>query len=169
MKLEHWNGITRPTPWVIIDDFGGEHDLLDGIGDFGGGAGLAYQNQYPIKRSRLEDPDFCRAHFTRPQPFFVRESSTFASPFGISLELPLRVDFTLHPFWDDEAGEPRWTQAEGATVEIQVARVDDFDVYPASTVLVRAALEAFCWAYIDLEKAREKERLAKLEAETSHA
>ncbi len=168
MHLTHLSGRTRPTPWIIIDDFGAEHDLLDGVADFGGDRDAAYRNQWPHKDSRREDPDFFRAYYTRPRSFFVRESTAFASPFGISIELDIRIDFKLHPFLDEEAGEPRWTRAEGAIIEILTARAGSYDVHPTSTVLVNAALEAFCWAYIDLDKAREIED-AKRDAEADHA
>ncbi len=164
MHLEFVGNRAFPMPWIIIDDFGTAHDLLDGIGDFGGSNDLAYRNQIPIKRSRREDPDYFRASCTEARAYYCREAVPFTSAFGLSIEVDLSIDFHLIPAWDEDAGDACETRASGARIEI--LRMSGWD-QPYMVSLEKKALEDFCWAYIDLERVRENECLAKLAAEAS--
>lgn len=159
MYLEFLRGKATPTPWIIIDDFGTEHDVLDGSGDFGGPSELAYRNQYHIKRSRREDPDYFRASNTEARAYYCREAVPFTSAFGLSIEVDLSIDFHLIPAWDEDAGEAYETRESGARIEI--LRMSGWD-QPYMVSLEKKALEDFCWAYINLETTRAKVRLAKL-------
>lgn len=165
MHLEFRRDKATPAPWIIIDDFGTEHDVFDETCDLGGRNGLAYLNQYYFKRSQREDPDFFRASNTYPRSYYCREAVPFTSAFGLSIEVDLSIDFHLIPAWDEDAGETYETRESGARIEI--LRMSGWD-HPYMVSLEKKALEDFCWAYIDLEKAREADEL-KRNAEASHA
>jgi len=144
----------RPNHWIVIDDYGTEHDAVH-YGAFGG-----YSDQAAIQRraffhSNDQDPDANRAFWCQPKYYSARESAAFTSPIGLSIEADIRIDFELHPAWSEESGEPLWMRADGATIKIITAGTDSWELYPTSTVIMRKALDAFCWSYIDMERARE--------------
>lgn len=147
-------GKARPDPWAVIDDFGTKHDALD-KGAFGGYSDQAAIQRRAFRDSEDHDPDVHRAFWLRPQHYYAREAAAFASPIGVSIEANVRIDFELHPAWDERLSEPLWTQADGATIRILRAGIDAWELYPASTVITQKALEAFCWAFIEIKKARE--------------
>lgn len=165
MHLEFVRDKAFPMPWIIIDDFGTAHDILDGTGDFGGSNDLAYRNQLPIKRSRREDPDYFRASNTEARAYYCREAVPFTSAFGLSIEVDLSIDFHLIPVWDEDAGNACETRESGARIEI--LRMSGWD-QPYMVSLEKNALEDFCWAYIDLKEARAAAELARA-AEACHA
>ncbi|QYY30329.1 hypothetical protein K2O51_23455 [Cupriavidus pinatubonensis] len=147
-------GKASPNNWVVIDDFGTEHDASS-KGSFCG-----YSDQPAIQRrgfrhSEDHDPDVNRAHWCWPRFYSVRESTAFASSLGMSIEVEIRIDFELIPAWDERYGEERLTQADGATIRVLYAGTNEWEFRPASTVLTSKTIEAFCWAYIEMEKARE--------------
>lgn len=155
MHLEfNSRGKARPNGWIVIDDFGTEHDALLKEGDFGGYSEPAARTRREFLDSGLCDPDYNRAFWSTSMFYRACESVAFASPIGMSIELDIRIDFELQPAWNERTHEPLWTQAEGAAIHIIRADTDCWEFSPSSTVLTQKALEAFCWAYIDMEKAR---------------
>ncbi len=149
-----YDGKPRANIWIAIDDFGTEHDALH-KGEFGGFGDPVCQARRAFIDSGLYDPDYNRAYWSTPKTYSARESISFASPIGMSIELDIRIDFVLEPGWNERTNEPLWSQAEGAAVHIINARTDCWDFSPNSVVLTQKAIEAFCWAYVELERARE--------------
>lgn len=147
-------GKARPDPWAVIDDFGTRHDALD-KGTFGGYSDQAAIQRRAFRDSEDHDPDVHRAFWCRPRRYYIREAAAFASPVGMSIEADIRIDFDLCPDWDEDHSEPLWLQADGAAIRIISAGIDSWEINPASTVFTRKALEAFCWAFIEMEKVRE--------------
>ncbi|SCU73533.1 conserved hypothetical protein [Cupriavidus necator] len=148
------HGKARPDYWVVIDDFGTKHDAIDN-GTYGGFVDLPTTRRRAFLDSENHDPDVNRAFWRHPKSYSARESAAFASPIGLSIEAEIRIDFELHPAWDEHRFEPLWTQAEGAQIHIVRAGINEWEWSPASTSIAQKALEAFCWAYIEMEKARE--------------
>ncbi|MGO4154367.1 hypothetical protein [Cupriavidus sp. YAF13] len=156
----------RPNGWIVIDDFGVEHDALFRDGDFGGSSDAPCRARWAFEDTGDEDPDYFRISSTHPRPYYCREAVPFTSAFGLSIEIDLTVDFQLIPAWDEDAGLSCESRESGARIEI--LHTSGWD-QPYMVSLDKKALEDFCWAYIDLEKAREdaerKARLAKPSAE----
>ncbi|WP_439685079.1 hypothetical protein MNJPNG_06270 [Cupriavidus oxalaticus] len=146
-------GKARPNCFVVIDDFGTEHNALDAY--LVSGLSPAHRQRIAFRFSEDHDPDVSRAQLTRPSYYSARESAAFASPIGMSIEAEIRIDFELHPALDEQRFLPLWTQAEGAQIRIIHAGINEWEWSPASTSIAQKALEAFCWAYVDMEKARE--------------
>ncbi|WP_354675106.1 hypothetical protein [Cupriavidus alkaliphilus] len=161
------NGKASVNHWIVIDDFGTEHDAVHETGIFGGYGDAVARTRREFLDTALRDPDYSRAFWGNPKYHRALETVSFASPIGMSIELEIRIDFELHPFWDERTWEPLWTRAEGATIKILHAGANEWEWQPASTVLTRVALEAFCWAYLDLKKAREAEE-ARARREACH-
>lgn len=161
------NGKVSVNHWAVIDDFGTEHDSVH-AGVFGGYTDPVAQTRRDFMDTALRDPDYSRAFWGKPTYHRAFETVAFASPIGMSIELEIRIEFELHPFWDERTWEPLWTQAEGAAIKILHAGTNEWRWQPASTVLTRVALEAFCWAYLDLEKARDAEEV-RARREARHA
>ncbi|MCY1253048.1 hypothetical protein D9M68_122850 [compost metagenome] len=146
-------GKATPDSFVVIDDFGTQHNALDAY--LGSGLDPAQRKRFAFRFSEDHDPDVSRAQLIRPNHYSARESSAFASPIGMSIEAEIRIDFELHPAWDEHRFLPLWTQAEGAHVRITHAGINEWEWSPASTSISQKALEAFCWAYVEMENARE--------------
>ncbi|MFS8973882.1 hypothetical protein PO002_05110 [Cupriavidus necator] len=159
-------GKARPDCFVVIDDFGTEHNTLGAYCD--NGLDPAQRKRFAFRFSEDHDPDVSRAQLTRPNYYSARESTAFASQIGMSIEAEIRIDFELHPAWDEHRFLPLWTQAEGAQIRITHAGINEWEWSPASTSIAQKALEAFCWAYVDMEKAREEAAAAEA-AQTSGA
>lgn len=157
-------GGARADHWIVIDDFGTLHDAVD-ESRFGGFSDNPARQRRDFQHSQDDDPDVVRAFWCRPQQRRAVESSAFVSHIGLSIEVEVQIVFLLHPAWDDRTSSPLYTQTEGARIEILTAGTHEWDWSPASTSITRIALEAFCWAYLDLEKAREA---AKRQAEARH-
>lgn len=149
-------GRAQADSWIVVDDFGTVHDAVH-KGRFGGFSDGPARQRSQFLYSQDDDPDVQRAYWCRPELHCARESTAFASPIGLSIEAAIRIDFELRPAWDERTSTPLFTQAEGATITILHAAVNEWDWCPASTAIAQRALEAFCWAYIDMKRAREAE------------
>lgn len=156
MHLEYHGYYTAPAHWIVIDDYGTEHNSLWGTGDFGGSSDAAHRNRWHFEHSGYQDPDYCRAHYASPTPYWLREDTAFASQFGFSIEVRLCIDLLLHPAWDADAGEPRETRGLGARIEILSMHVDAGNGYIDPVTVDHSAIEEFCWAYIDMYEARQE-------------
>lgn len=153
----------RPNIWVVIDDYGTEHDAL--YADEPGAL-------FPEARSRrrdfrlldLQDPDHFRAYWSTPRPYWVQEAMAFSSPIGLSIEVDLRIYFRIHPAWDEEAGDAHFERDRGARLEVvsQEAWLGEDSTRPVT--LAAAELEEFCWQYIRLDAEREAAKDAALAA-----
>lgn len=154
MHLEfNERGQARPDLWAVIDDFGTKHDCILS-GRFGSPSDKAAEQRRRYRFSEDHDPDVNRAFWCQPEFHSARESTAFASHIGLSIEAEIRIAFALRPAWDDRTNTPLFTQAEGATIEILHVGVAEWDWRPTSTAIAHRALQAFCWAYLDMEKAR---------------
>lgn len=154
MHLEfNLKGRAKPNCFACIDDFGTKHEGLDTY--LRSADDHSQKQRFIFLLSEYHDPDFYRARHCEPWLYSARESTSFASPIGLSIEAEIRIDFELHPAWDENHFEPLWTRAEGAQLRITHAGVNEWDWNPASTSITQMALEAFCWAYVEMEQARE--------------
>lgn len=146
-------GKAHPDCFVVIDDFGTEYNSLTAYLD--NGSDPAQRQRFAFRFSEDHDPDAVRARETHPKYYSACEAAAFASPIGLSIEAEIRIDFELHPAWDERRFKPLWTQAEGAQIRITHAGINEWEWSPASTSIAQKALEAFCWAYVEMERARE--------------
>lgn len=148
------NGKARPDHWVVVDDFGMKHDASHNA-EFGGYAAPCAIRRREFLHSEDHDPDVNRAFWCWPRYHRACESAAFASQIGMSIEAEIRVEFEVIPAWDEAHSQPLLTQAEGAEIRIIHAGINEWEWSPASTSIAQKALEAFCWAYVELEHARE--------------
>ena len=154
MPLEfNLRGKARPNCFVVIDDFGTKRDSLNAYLECGPAPSL--RQGIAFRFSEDHDSDVVRAREARPRHFCAREAAAFASPIGLSIEAEIRIDFELIPAWDEHNFAPMWTQAKGAQIRITDAGINEWEWNPTSTSIAQKALEAFCWAYVEMERARE--------------
>ncbi|CAG2129277.1 hypothetical protein [Cupriavidus numazuensis] len=148
------HGRAKPNCFVTIDDFGTKHDALEAY--LGADFDPAQRMRFAFRFSEDHDPAVVRERESRPRGYSARESAAFASPIGMSIEAEIRIDFELVPAWDEEHFEPLWQQAQGAQIRITHAGINEWEWNPASISIGQKALEAFCWAYVEMEEAREE-------------
>lgn len=152
--------VAHPTVWKVVDDFGTDHqvdlnaDLDFSRGDmFGGFDGRSARRA--MLRTDWQDPDFFRAECTRPEYHRIDEAMSFATPLGLSIEVDLRIAFHVVPAWDEEKGIANFGRAAGARLEV-LSHTGWAGCETVNTVTTApAALEEFCWQYLDLERARD--------------
>ncbi|WP_420994092.1 MULTISPECIES: hypothetical protein [Cupriavidus] len=163
MHLEHFRVYgaagfhyeSTPNPWVVVDDYGTEHDDL-------GNLDVPYhQRQYPKRAALLyadhQDPDFFHASTCTPRWYRIDEATAFSTPIGLSIEGYLRISFQVNPHWDEQVGDAYYERDRGARLELleQSVSIGGYDS-TCPIILAAAELEEFCWQYIELERAREQ-------------
>lgn len=153
MHLEYPDYSVRPRPsrWVVIDDFGTEHNKLDRRGYTDGD-----HARYEFLDSANHDPEFLRLDETAPTRHYLREAMSFSTPFGLCVELNLYIDFWHCPAWDNVRGEPLAAREDGAEIKIECITAgshygDQLDTCATSL----PELIELCWQYLALEQARE--------------
>jgi hypothetical protein len=57
MQLNHYGKRSNPTASVVIDDFGTEHNLVTGDGDFGNVYSATFDQAALFMRSALQEPE----------------------------------------------------------------------------------------------------------------
>lgn len=157
LRLRHYGNqwIAAPNDWVVIDDFGTAHDAID-RGEFGGPFKGAHAQRRELLWLEHQDIDFARACWAASTPYTINETTAFAHPMGLSIEVDLRIWFTLHPRWDETTWTAHEAREDGARIEIESYKASHGNESSHAVVLDAAAIEEFCWAYIELEKAREE-------------
>lgn len=160
MHLRHeWDIKTHsyraaPDFFVVTDDFGTKFDALV---DREPGQRLD-QTHYSKRLAALiqehADPDYFRSVLGKPRWHRVSEAMAFSSPMGLSIELQLLIDFHIHPNWDEEAGDAYFDRSRGACIEILYLNATLVEDGTHPVTLDSAALQEFCWQYVELERAR---------------
>lgn len=143
-----------PDAWVVTDDYGTRFDALRDPEP------SERTDQTYLKRVRVlsqedADPDFFRWYWTRPDWHQIAEAMAFSSPIGLSIELGLKINFLVHPHWDEQAGDAYFTRDRGARIEILYLNACIFEDSTQPVALDPAALEEFCWQHIELKRVRE--------------
>ena len=57
MKLNHYGKRSNPTVACVIDDFGTEHDIITGDGDFGDIFGASFDQAALFMSSEMQEPE----------------------------------------------------------------------------------------------------------------
>ncbi|AEI76529.1 hypothetical protein CNE_1c11740 [Cupriavidus necator N-1] len=153
MHLEYPDYAVRPRPnrWLVIDDFGSEHNWIYRSGYTEGDRGRSI-----FLDSANQDPDFLRLEETTPTRHYMREAMSFSTTFGLSVELDLCIDFWHCPAWDDVRGEPLTSREHGAQIKIECITVGGhYGERLESCVTSMPELLELCWQYLELERARD--------------
>lgn len=159
---------TTPNIWVVVDDFGTEHDSIHRH-EPGVTFSQAHERRRDVRLLDSQDPDYFRAYWSTPRSYRVQEAMAFSSPIGLSIEADLRIYFRVQPSWDEAAGDAYFERERGARLEImsQEAWLGEDSTRPVTLAAVE--LEEFCWQYIQLDAEREATKVAALEAAEASA
>lgn len=144
--------VSYPDVWELVDDFGTSHND-DDTSPFGGFEGRSTR-RVMLQRD-WQDPDFFRAECLKPDFHRFDEPLSFAHPIGLSIEVDVRIDFYVHPAWNEETAVPCFDRAAGARVEILSHTQWVAGEHVCAVALTASAMEEFCWNYLELERARD--------------
>lgn len=163
MHLEYPDYAIRPRParWLVIDDFGTEHNSLHQHGYTDGDFA-----RYAFLDSANQDPDFFRLNETSPTRHYLREAMSFSTAFGLCVELDLYIDFWHCPAWDDAHSEALTAREDGAQINVDFIAAGSYygERLETCATSMPEVIE-LCWQYMELERARElAEKAARINA-----